>query len=48
VPLAVVLYNEDFRSMVEREAGPGGWDLGIVFSGGNIAVDGLASLFAAS
>jgi threonine dehydratase len=48
VPLAVVLYNEDFRSMVEREAGPEGWDLGIVFSGGNIAVDGLASLFAAS
>lgn len=46
VPLAVVLYNEDFRAMVEKEAGPRGWDLGLVFSGGNIAVDGLAKLFA--
>ncbi|KAH6697104.1 pyridoxal-phosphate dependent enzyme [Plectosphaerella plurivora] len=46
VPLATALYNEDFRAMVEREAGPEGWDLGIVFSGGNIAVDGLAKLFA--
>ncbi|KAK8015294.1 tryptophan synthase beta subunit-like PLP-dependent enzyme [Apiospora arundinis] len=34
VPLAVALYNEEFRRMVEREAGPEGWDLGVVFSGG--------------
>lgn len=34
VGLAVVLYNEEFRRMVEREA-PEGWDIGIVFSGGN-------------
>ncbi|ROT34640.1 pyridoxal-phosphate dependent enzyme, partial [Sodiomyces alkalinus F11] len=46
VPLAVVLFNEDFRAMVEKEAGPDGWDLGIVFSGGNVSVDGLANLFA--
>jgi threonine dehydratase len=46
VPLAVVLFDEDFRSMVEREAGEAGWDLGIVLSGGNVAVDGLAKLFA--
>ncbi|TEA22854.1 putative serine racemase [Colletotrichum sidae] len=47
VPLAVALFNEDFRSMVEREAGEEGWDLGLVFSGGNVAVDGLVKLFAA-
>ncbi|KAH6662008.1 hypothetical protein EV126DRAFT_437055 [Verticillium dahliae] len=28
-------------AMVEREAGEAGWDLGLVFSGGNIAMDGL-------
>ncbi|KAI8279850.1 hypothetical protein K4K60_005274 [Colletotrichum sp. SAR11_57] len=28
VPLAVALFNEDFRSMVEKEAGEKGWDLG--------------------
>ncbi|KAG7125648.1 beta-hydroxyaspartate dehydratase like protein [Verticillium longisporum] len=47
VPLATALYNEDFRAMVEREAGEAGWDLGLVFSGGNIAMDGLVKLFAA-
>lgn len=45
VPLAVALYNEDFRAMVEREAGEEGWDLGIVFSGGNIGVDRIAEIF---
>ncbi|KAH7009478.1 pyridoxal-phosphate dependent enzyme [Ilyonectria destructans] len=45
VPLAVALYNEDFRSMVEREAGEDGWDLGIVFSGGNISVERLGELY---
>ncbi|KAI1140315.1 tryptophan synthase beta subunit-like PLP-dependent enzyme [Hypoxylon sp. FL0543] len=45
VPLAVALYNEDFRAMVEREAGEDGWDLGIVFSGGNINLDALGKLF---
>ncbi|KAH7325976.1 pyridoxal-phosphate dependent enzyme [Stachybotrys elegans] len=46
VPLAVALYNEDFRAMVEREAGEGGWDLGIVFTGGNVGVEAVAKLFA--
>ncbi|KAI1760436.1 tryptophan synthase beta subunit-like PLP-dependent enzyme [Hypoxylon sp. FL1150] len=46
VPLAVALYNEDFREMVEREAGDEGWDLGIVFSGGNVGLDALGRLFA--
>lgn len=45
VPLAVVLFDETFRSFVEREAGDKGWDIGIVLSGGNIAADALAKLF---
>ncbi|KAF9882322.1 hypothetical protein CkaCkLH20_00358 [Colletotrichum karsti] len=46
VPLAVALFNEDFRSMVEKEAGEEGWDLGLVFSGGNMAMEGLMKIFA--
>lgn len=46
VPLAVALFNEDFRAMVEREAGEEGWDLGLVFSGGNVSVEALGSMFA--
>lgn len=46
VPLAVALYNEDFRSMVEKEAGDAGWNLGIVFSGGNVELEALGKLFA--
>ncbi|KAI1657244.1 tryptophan synthase beta subunit-like PLP-dependent enzyme [Daldinia decipiens] len=48
VPLAVALYNEDFREMVEREAGEDGWDVGIVFSGGNVSLEALGKLFAES
>lgn len=47
VPLAVVLWNEEFRSMVEQEAGEEGWDIGLVFSGGNVALENLAKIFAA-
>ncbi|KAK8085589.1 tryptophan synthase beta subunit-like PLP-dependent enzyme [Apiospora hydei] len=46
VPLAVALYNEDFRGMVEREAGEEGWDVGVVFSGGNVSLEALGKLFA--
>lgn len=46
VPLAVVLFNEEFRALVEREAGPEGWDVGVVFSGGNVGLDKLGTLFA--
>ncbi|KAI1123739.1 tryptophan synthase beta subunit-like PLP-dependent enzyme [Nemania abortiva] len=46
VPLAVALYNEDFRAMVEREAGEEGWDVGIVVSGGNVSLEALGRLFA--
>lgn len=46
VPLAVVLFNEDFRAMVEREAGEEGWDVGVVLSGGNVALENLGKMFA--
>ena len=45
--LAVVLYNEDFRKLVEKEAGPEGWNVGIVLSGGNTTVEAIAKLFTA-
>ncbi|KAE8354713.1 tryptophan synthase beta subunit-like PLP-dependent enzyme [Aspergillus coremiiformis] len=45
VGLAVCLFNEDFRRMVEREGGEEGWDIGIVFSGGNTTVEAIAKLF---
>jgi len=45
VGLAVALYDEEFRKMVEREA-PEGWDVGIVFSGGNTTVEAIARLYA--
>lgn len=46
VGLAVALFNEEFRAMVEREGGEEGWDLGVVFSGGNVSLDVLGGLFA--
>ena len=47
VGLAVALWNEDFRRVVEAEAGEGGWDLGVVFTGGNVNLEGLGKLFEA-
>ncbi|KAI1819996.1 pyridoxal-phosphate dependent enzyme [Xylaria intraflava] len=46
VPLAVALFNEDFRRLVEREGGEDGWDIGIVISGGNVSLEALGKLFA--
>ncbi|KAI1745078.1 tryptophan synthase beta subunit-like PLP-dependent enzyme [Xylaria scruposa] len=46
VPLAVALFNEDFRSLAEREGGEDGWDVGIVLSGGNVSLEALGTLFA--
>ncbi|CAG8977021.1 hypothetical protein HYALB_00008879 [Hymenoscyphus albidus] len=48
VGLAVALFDEGFRRMVEREGGEEGWDLGIVFSGGNVGIEALRGLFPAS
>ncbi|KAF5865115.1 hypothetical protein ETB97_005356 [Aspergillus alliaceus] len=45
VPLAVALYNEEFREMVEHTAGDAGWDVGIILSGGNIGTGRIAELF---
>ena len=45
VPLAVVLYNEEFRKLVEEKAGEVGWDVGIVLSGGNVGMERVAELF---
>jgi threonine dehydratase len=45
VGLATVLYNEDFRKMVEKEAGEEGWDVGLIFSGGNTTIEALVKMF---
>jgi threonine dehydratase len=52
VPLAVVLFNREFRAMVvekqleEREEGrDGSWNVGVVFSGGNTTVKAISKLF---
>ncbi|KAK2592129.1 hypothetical protein QQS21_010167 [Conoideocrella luteorostrata] len=47
VGLAVALFDEDFRAMVEREGGEDGWDLGVVFSGGNVGVEAVGRMFGA-
>lgn len=46
VGLAVVLYDEDFRRLVETEGGEEGWDVGVVLSGGNTTVEAVGGLFA--
>jgi threonine dehydratase len=46
VGLATVLYNEDFRRMVQREAGDEGWNVGIIFSGGNTTIEAITKIFA--
>ncbi|KAF1813774.1 IlvA, threonine dehydratase [Eremomyces bilateralis CBS 781.70] len=46
VPLAVVLFNEDFRRRVEQEGGEQGWNICVVFSGGNTTVEAIGKLFA--
>lgn len=45
VPLAVVLFDEEFRRIVEKEGGEKGWNVGIVLSGGNTTVEAIAKLF---
>lgn len=45
VGLAVCLYNEEFRDRVAKEAGKEGWDVGIVFSGGNTTVEAIRDLY---
>lgn len=46
VGLAVCLYNESFRRLVEEKGGEDGWDLGIILSGGNTTLEAMAKMFA--
>ena len=45
VGLAVCLYDEEFRRLVEKEGGDEGWDIGIVLSGGNTTVEAITKMF---
>lgn len=45
VGLAVCLFDEVFRRLVEQEGGDQGWDVAIVFSGGNTTVEAIGKLF---
>ncbi|TKA64985.1 hypothetical protein B0A49_01179 [Cryomyces minteri] len=47
VGLAVVLYDEGFRRLVEEESGEEGWNIGVIFSGGNTTLEAIAKLFEA-
>jgi threonine dehydratase len=46
VGLATILYNEDFRKMVESEAEGKAWNIGVIFSGGNTTIEAIAQIFA--
>ena len=48
VGLAVALYDEEFRNLVEREGREEGWDVGVVLSGGNTTVEAISKMFAVS
>lgn len=43
--LAVAMYDEEFRRLVEREGGSEGWNVGVVLSGGNTTMEAIAKLF---
>lgn len=45
VGVAVALWDEGFRRIVEEEGGAEGWDVGVVLSGGNVGVEALGELF---
>jgi threonine dehydratase len=45
VGLAVALFDEEFRKLVEAEAGDEGWNVGIVLTGGNTTIDAISELF---
>lgn len=46
VGLAVCMFDEDFRRIVEKEGGEKGWNMGVIFSGGNTTVEAIGKLFA--
>ena len=45
VGLAVCLYDEVFRRLVEAEGGEEGWNIGVILSGGNTTVEAIAKMF---
>lgn len=45
VGLAVVMFDERFRRECEKEGGLEGWDVGIILTGGNVSVEGVAEMF---
>lgn len=45
VPLAVLWFDEVFRKIVEKEAGPDGCDVGVILSGGNTTVETVSKLY---
>lgn len=45
VGLAVALFDEEWRTIVEKEGGKEGWDVGIVLSGGNTSVEAIAKFY---
>lgn len=45
VGLAVCLYDEEFRYLVEKEGGDEGWDIGVILSGGNTTVEAITKMF---
>lgn len=45
VGLAVCLYDEEFRHLVEKEGGEKGWDIGVILSGGNTTVEAITRMF---
>lgn len=48
VPLAVALFNEEFRALIAQQQGSEVWNLAIVLSGGNTTVAAMAKLLAIS
>lgn len=48
VPLAVVLYDEEFRQWAKQkqtEEGVDSWDIAIIFSGGNTTMEAIVGMF---
>lgn len=45
VGLAACLFDEDLRRRVEQEGGEEGWDVAVVFSGGNTTVEAIGKLY---
>jgi threonine dehydratase len=44
VGLAALLFNEELRALIEEECGEEGWDVGVVFSGGNLNLEAVGEM----